>query len=229
VEFPLVKDGGGTLWLQVRGRGVPDEEGLYRVSGFASDISRRKLAESLLRDSVDRLSAVLDNIAEGIITLNEAGEVCAVNIAAQQMFGLERDEFVGRPLAGMLELAPQTSADWTALADRHPREGQGLRDDRTAFPAEFAVSTMQIRSDERFIVILRDVTERREAEDRLRQAIEETQAATRAKDEFLATMSHEIRTPMNGVLGMTQLLLDMELSGKQRETAQLIRSSGEGC
>jgi signal transduction histidine kinase/ActR/RegA family two-component response regulator len=72
-----------------------------------------------------------------------------------------------------------------------------------------------------------DITEHVEIAETLRAAVADAQAATKAKAEFLATMSHEIRTPMNGVIGMTELLLDTQLSEGQREQVETIRTSGE--
>lgn len=76
-----------------------------------------------------------------------------------------------------------------------------------------------------YIAIRTNITHIKQVESDLIQAVEDAQAATVAKGEFLANMSHEIRTPLNGVIGMTNLLLDSELTHEQYSHAKIISNS----
>ena len=78
-----------------------------------------------------------------------------------------------------------------------------------------------------FAQMLINIRKRRDTEKGLRLSRQQAEAANKAKGEFLSNMSHEIRTPMNAVIGMTGLLLDMDLTAEQRHYAEIVKSSGE--
>jgi two-component system sensor histidine kinase/response regulator len=90
-----------------------------------------------------------------------------------------------------------------------------------------ALTSAKQRSDEANRKLKDEIEQRRDTESKLIEARDRAEQAARAKSDFLATMSHEIRTPMNGVLGMTELILNTELSSKQHRFASTIRRSGE--
>ena len=77
------------------------------------------------------------------------------------------------------------------------------------------------------IGVTQDITEAKLAEDKLREARQIAEEATRTKSDFLANMSHEIRTPMNAIIGMSHLALQTQLDKKQRNYIEKVKRAGE--
>jgi two-component system sensor histidine kinase/response regulator len=214
--------------------------GSQRFVAFVRDITERKRSEQELGESSEVVRLLLDSTAEAIYGIEMHGNCTLCNRACVKMLGYrEVADLLGK---NMHELMHYKRADGTPypIEECHIyqafRHGKGThvdnevlwRSDGTNFPAEYW-SYPIFRGEQLIgaVVTFVDITERRQAEVALLAAKEAAEHSNRAKSEFLANMSHEIRTPMNGILGMTELVLDTELTVEQREHLGLVRLSAD--
>ncbi len=199
-------------------------------------IERQEMETKLLAEK-SRTQAILDNVVDGIITIDEKGFVQSFNPASERIFGYSKNEVLGKNVKFLMPEPYHSEHDsylksyltsGVAKIINIGREVEGLRKDKTVFPLELAISELYVGEDRIFTGIVRDISERKQFENQLKKTKEEAESANRAKSIFLANMSHEIRTPMNAVLGYSQILLRKKnLDQDTKESIQTIDNSGK--
>ena len=211
----------------------------------------RAEAEAALRENESRTRLIIDTALDAVVTMDQDGSITEWNAQAEQLFGWAAHEAIGRDLADTIIPESMRSAHREGMS-RYFRTGetrilgqlvefQARHRDGRVFSVEVSIAPLRLAETVVFSAFIRDISLRKESEQALSsyaqklersnrdldEALARARAATEAKSAFLATMSHEIRTPMNGVIGMTELLLETELTAEQREYAEAVRNCGD--
>ena len=185
-----------------------------------------------LLESEARMAEIVGSAMEAIITFDEEGRTTLFNATAEKMFGMTAQEAMGKPVGRYFRPDLRSILSEGANGGRvsaQARSVNGIRRGGEAFPVEASISCLELPNERVFTVIARDVSERRRAEEALRQQAvslaqttaqlkmvneqlqarqRELEAAMSARSRFYASMSHELRTPINAILGYSSLLLE---------------------
>ncbi|MBE0598143.1 MAG: PAS domain S-box protein, partial [Desulfuromonadales bacterium] len=178
------------------------------------------------RESDSRLMAVLDTVVDAVITIDETGIVQSFNRAAERIFGYRAGEVVGRKV-NMLMPEPYHSEHDRYLHNYLTtgirkiigigREVVGRRQDGSTFPMELAVSEAWVGNRRIFTGIIRDISERRQAEEERERLIAELEAKNAEMERFTYTVSHDLKSPLITIRGFLGLLeKDLAAGDRQR-------------
>lgn len=233
---------------------VNDEQGnIIGICTVAADISKLMRAERAQRISKAQVEAVVQTVLDGIVTINPKGIIDSVNPAVERIFGYHAHEMIGCNVKMLMPEPYRAEHDGylhnymttgEAKIIGIGREVQGMRKDGSLFPIDLAVNEMTVDGKPAFVGILRDITERKEAEETLHKLSKKHEnkvielAATleqlrAAQDQLVqsekmaslgglvAGVAHEINTPIGVCVTAASFLDD-----RTREIAGMVEANG---
>jgi PAS domain S-box-containing protein len=174
VEYRIRHKDGGIRWIADRRQIVYDKRGAFDyVDGLLLDVTARKKSEMMLQESEQRFRAIADTASDGIVTVNDRGNVVTFNRAAERIFGYAFSEIEGKNVTTLIP-DRHRSAHEKGLG-RYLESGDsriigrtveldGLRKDGTEIPIELSLAEWRSKGSRYFSAIVRDVTQRRKTE-----------------------------------------------------------------
>jgi PAS domain S-box-containing protein len=200
---------------------------------IARDISERKEQELKLQQSEEYFRTVIESSSDVVLVFDSSGNIVFAGGEGRGELGYSREDIVGT--SGVTLVHPDDvmrQAEITRDAFQNPEkvfrsEARIRAADGRWVECEFMGSaTTDPHGNPIMITTMRNITERKRAEQELANARDQALAASKAKSEFLSSMSHEIRTPMNAILGMSDLMAETELTPEQRRCLDTVIGNG---
>ncbi len=215
-------------FVQANGRTLFVSHTAMPGGGFVNtftDISEQRRAEQALQESEERLRAILDNMADAIITTDKAGLIRSYNSAASRIFGYAVDEAIGMDIRTLIpnpDFRPRNQTSGTCNS-----ETLAQRRDGTMFPIDIAVTSVNLTGRRLQIAIVRDIAEQKVIQAHLLQS---SKLATLG--EMSAAMAHEMSQPLSTVLlaagnGLARIDRKVATEDYLREILELIAAQAE--
>ncbi len=235
-----VRKDGSRFWADVLINAVRDDRGA--LVGFAKvtrDLTERKRAEQALRASEERFRILAVTANDAILSADSHGNITYFNPGAERIFGYTAEEVSGRPLTTLMpERFEEAHRAGLAryLATREARvigrtvELAGRRKDGTEFPLELSLAAWNQGAEVAFTAIIRDITSRKEGEERLRSYATQLEAANKELEAFSYSVSHDLRAPLRSLDGFSQALLEDyhdRLDDTGRDFLQRVRAASQ--
>lgn len=214
-SYRLRLKNGEYRWFYDFTRLIRNEQGqVETIRGYMFDQTEIKNIERELKEQSDHTKAIIENMVDGIITIDAKGIMGSFNSAAERIFGYSAQEAIGQNVSMLMPSPHRESHDnylhayLTTGVQRIigvGREVEGQKKDGSLFPMELSVSEIFRNGQVEFVGMVRDITERKRMD--------------RMKSEFVSTVSHELRTPLTSIAGALGLIVSGRL-GELPSSAQ---------